>query len=360
MVRKAEMLMTANKVLIPEVKMGVEAREQTVASNGCLEDRKVSKPHNPLVRYSEVFTHNLDLIAERKSVVYHLRELAKVSVMAKFLMDTGVHLDEAWFNMANDTSEACCMEVPQLWHSRYQLQINVQDGKLVESEQGYGTMRSVYGGVQFGLDRFQLSGVSRVGGPAAAGLAARSVMTARMGVSPMRAAATGLKTSMIATARGVGPMRAAAGLSAFRTVSPMRAAAGLSAMRMASPMRAAAGLTATRMMGAPRGVDLDLGRFDLSAPKRVAVGGDLQGLLNVTISEGFWANMDNSSARAVFNDKEKKLLQAIFHPSLCDRRDEGDLFAPPVCSPLYMQRLRNLVKEEEQAMVNSKNKIIAE
>merc|ERR1712061_162709 len=103
------------------------------------------------------------------------------------------------------------------------------------------------------------------------------------GVSPMRAAATGLKTSMVATARSVGPMRAAAGLSAFRTVSPMRAAAGLTAQRMASPMRAAAGLTATRMMGAPRGVDLDLGHFDFSVPTRVATGGDLQGLVNVAL-----------------------------------------------------------------------------
>merc|ERR1712050_716323 len=106
-----------------------------------------------------------------------------------------------------------------------------------------------------------------------------------MGVSPMRAAATGLKTSMVATARSVGPMRAAAGLSAFRTVSPMRAAAGLSATRMMSPMRASAGLTATRMIGAPRGVDLDLGKFDLSAPSRIATGGDLQGLLNATMSK---------------------------------------------------------------------------
>merc|ERR1712113_386655 len=105
-------------------------------------------------------------------------------------------------------------------------------------------------------------------------------MTARMGVSPMRAAATGLKTSMVATARSVGPMRAAAGLSAFRTVSPMRAAAGLSATRMASPMRAAAGLTATRMMGAPRGVDMDLGQFDLTTPTR-AVAGKTDVLQNV-------------------------------------------------------------------------------
>merc|ERR1712050_430558 len=106
-----------------------------------------------------------------------------------------------------------------------------------------------------------------------------------MGVSPMRAAATGLKTSMVATARSVGPMRAATGLSAFRTVSPMRAAAGLSATRMASPMRAAAGLTATRMMGAPRGVDMDLGQFDLTSIERVSKN-DLT-FQNVPVSKAF-------------------------------------------------------------------------
>merc|ERR550525_1665629 len=140
------------------------------------------------------------------------------------------------------------MEVPHQWSDRFGFEVHAEDGQVV-SDKHFCSTHSVYGGVQFGLDRFQLSGATKVGGPAAAGLAARSVMTARMGVSPMRAAATGLKTSMIASTRSVGPMRAAAGLSAFRTVSPMRAAAGLSATRMASPMRAAAGLTATRMMG---------------------------------------------------------------------------------------------------------------
>merc|ERR1719401_2856577 len=158
------------------------------------------------------------------------------------------------------------------------------------------TTRSVYGGVQFGLDRFQLSGATKVGGPAAAGLAARSVMTARMGVSPMRAAATGLKTSMVATARSVGPMRAAAGLSAFRTVSLMRAAAGLSVQRMTSPMRAAAGLTATRMMGAPRGVDLDLGQFDVTNVLKVD-SGIAAAFQNVAVGKAFWACLDDGGAK---------------------------------------------------------------
>merc|ERR1712228_175861 len=101
------------------------------------------------------------------------------------------------------------------------------------------------------------------------------------------------KTSMVATARTVGPMRAAAGLSAFRTVSPMRAAAGLSATRMASPMRAAAGLTATRMMGAPRGVDMDLGQFDLTSMERVSK--NELAFQNVTVSKAFWDCLDSDT-----------------------------------------------------------------
>merc|ERR1712217_162331 len=165
--------------------------------------------------------------------------------------------------------------------------------------------RSVYGGVQFGLGRFDLTG------------------QARMGVSPMRAAATGLKTSMVATARSVGPMRAAAGLSAFRTISPMRAAAGLSATRMASPMRAAAGLTATRMMGAPRGIDLNLGQFDLTSPIEVSATGDT--FKNVSVSRAFWKSIDSDSDE-VFDKADKALLTAIFSPSVSDRREEGAQF----------------------------------
>merc|ERR1712228_1117012 len=147
------------------------------------------------------------------------------------------------------------------------------------------------------------------------------------------------KTSMVATARTVGPMRAAAGLSAFRTVSPMRAAAGLSATRMASPMRAAAGLTATRMMGAPRGVDLDLGQFDLSDLSKVD-GIGLEVFQNVNVGKAFWASLDaDDDSEAVFTEEAKSLLRAIFTSSLSDRREEGERFTPPDTNTSYLQRL---------------------
>jgi len=115
---------------------------------------------------------------------------------------------------------------------------------------------------------------------------------------------------------------------------------------MVSPMRAAAGLTATRMMGAPRGVDLDLATFDLATPMHVVTGSDLQCFQNIVVSKAFWECIDDNS-NDMFEGEEKNLLSSIFNPSLCDRRDEGDSFAPPDVNCEYGHRLRNLVKEED-------------
>merc|ERR1712012_1335459 len=152
----ADVLLSDDNVLVPRVKMGIEAREQVETTNG-LEDAQVTRPDHPLVKYAEMFTHNFDLIAERKSVVYHLRELAKASVLAKYLLESGMQMEDYWFNLVSDISCATCPNVPQLWTKRCHSQIHVQDGKVVEKENGFRhNVNSVYGGVQFGLDRISV------------------------------------------------------------------------------------------------------------------------------------------------------------------------------------------------------------
>merc|ERR1719424_647512 len=106
-----------NNALIPHVKMGVEAREQVLKGKSLL-DLPCTRPDHPMVRYAEAFTKNFDLIAERKSVVFHLRELAKTSVLAKYLSEVGVALEESWFHLANGKEAPCSLEVPQLWNER--------------------------------------------------------------------------------------------------------------------------------------------------------------------------------------------------------------------------------------------------
>eukprot|EP00972_Heterocapsa_arctica_P031633 4658720-Heterocapsa_arctica.AAC.1 len=51
-VRKAEIFSSEDDVLIPFVKLGVEAREQ-VFKDGQLVDAPVSRPNHPLVKYAE-------------------------------------------------------------------------------------------------------------------------------------------------------------------------------------------------------------------------------------------------------------------------------------------------------------------
>ena len=53
-------------MLIPFVKMGVEARETEFGPRGMV-DKKCTRTNHPLVKFAESFTHNFDLIAERKS-----------------------------------------------------------------------------------------------------------------------------------------------------------------------------------------------------------------------------------------------------------------------------------------------------
>merc|ERR1719222_1118592 len=49
----------------------------------------------------------------------------------------------------------------------------------------------------------------------------------------------------------------------------------------------------------------------------------------------------------MFTAKDEKLLKAIFNPKMSDRREEGDRFMPPDNSFAYVEKLRNLVMEEE-------------
>merc|ERR1719394_2385518 len=125
--------MSEDDVLVPFLKMGVEAREQFMGASG-LEDAHLTRPDHPLVKYAEAFTHNFDLIAERKSVVSQLREVAKASVVAKFMLEAGVALQEAWFSLGDKGSPACCLEVPQLWNDCCFARVRVEDGEISPTE----------------------------------------------------------------------------------------------------------------------------------------------------------------------------------------------------------------------------------
>jgi len=456
-VRKAEMHVSEDSVLVPYLKMGVEAREQLML-DGSLEDAPLTRPDHPLVKYAEAFTHNFDLIAERKSVVSQLREVAKASIVAKFMMEAGVQLQEAWFKLGEPKDSACCLEVPQLWNDRCFSKVHIKDGSIVASEQtNEAKVHSVYGGVDFGIDRFRLAAPSRiatsvVAGRAALGrpsstlmatsqaglaaapsrqftrlaapLSARATLTApsrlaaplsaRAGLAaplsamaaarpatslmatsrlsmgaPQARLAAPLRASMAAPSRLAAPLTARAGLaaplSAMAAARPAtslmatsrlsvgapqaRLAAPLSAMAAARPasslmatsrisMAAPQVATARLSAGMPRGVDLNLDKFNLSAAVEVGTwAGTIEapeGAENLSLcGDMFLSNLKTGVSSALCKE-DRTLLAGVFHPQLSDRQEEGKCFLPPPTSLTYMHRLKMLVKEEAAVMQKRK------
>lgn len=306
--------LTDEGALIPQVRMGVETREQVTMSDGRVEDALITRPDHPLVRYAKDFSSNFDLIAERKSAIYNLRELAKASVLAKFLVDADVSVDDAWLRLAGAEQEVCSSEVPQLWNLRCDSKVRVADGKIQKADQTITTdAHGVYGGVQFGLDRFRVS--SRV---------ASTVSRPVVGTSGAHVA---MRTSISAAIS--------------------RAPRVLLGAPQALPSAARA---ATLRVGMPRaqGVDLNLDKFSLSSPATagVAAGASVQPLDScVALGDVFWKSLGAHTTQA-FNDADRQLLREVFNPHLSDRRHEGELFVPPATDAAYLAELRQQVKAE--------------
>ncbi|CAE7453201.1 unnamed protein product [Symbiodinium sp. CCMP2592] len=306
-VKKAEVHMAADKTLVPCVKMGVEAREQVVTDAG-LKDVAITSPTHPLRRFADAFTRNFDLIAERKSVIFHLRELAKASVMAKFLVDSGARIDDIWTSSADEivanTAPEMHPEIPQLWNMRGLSRIRLEHGKIVDMETGcVSNLHAIYGGVEFGLDRFELAQrhALRPGVP---------------GVSMQQAGLQGMQ---------LGP----------------------SGRPMFMPQR----FQLTQRGEMPQGVDLDLDKFNLSEVESFASLPALSAETDsaearTTSGKAFLHSLREGTYNSI-KEEDLQLLRSIYNPTMADRLEEGEAFIPPNPSLSYVSKMRSLVSEEQ-------------
>ena len=285
-VRKAEVRLAADKTLVPSVKMGVEAREQVITSKG-LEDAPVTSATHPLKKFADAFTRNFDLIAERKSVVFHLRELAKASVMAKYLVDSKARLDPTWLTIADEivksTPAEAHSEIPQLWNMRGNTRVQLRNGRVIDMfTGGQRNIHAIYGGVQFGLDRFELA-QRQAGMPLA--------QSGRPMFMPQR------------FQLGKGPEM-------------------------------------------PQGVDLNLDKFDLSRTDRerevlpACSGGPGSLETKVTLGKAFLESLQQGLPK--LKEDHRELVQKIYRSPQCDRMEEGNSFIPPDPNMEYTQRLHSL------------------
>mmetsp|Transcript_7718 Transcript_7718/g.14271 ORF Transcript_7718/g.14271 Transcript_7718/m.14271 type:complete len:1029 (-) Transcript_7718:124-3210(-) len=393
-VNNAAVQLSKDRSLIPHVIMGVEAREQLYVA-GEMQDAKITRPDHPMVQYAELFTHYFDLIAERKSVMYHLRELAKAAVLAKHLTDINVPLEDKWYNLASESEAAICMEVPQLWNARTYAEIDTEN-----SCDKSGTIQGIYGGVAFGLDQvaapkpaFKMPQLVKGKAPTAAAAPAAPRAAAPRVEQPTRPIdgtpmtelypgqqypAGGLR-QLIAELEGTqlavpltGPPVAGTGTAinpavvksilspSFEGMASAVESGGVVPFSKYPRARAAQAPTAVRapglisVMGALRGVDLNLDQFNLSAMQEAELYQDSHCSWTASwadedscYGDTFWSKIDSKSSNSAITDSDKDFLNDLFCPSLSDRREEGELFVPPKGNQAYVEMLRTLLAEEK-------------
>lgn len=103
----------------------------------------------------------------------------------------------------------------------------------------------------------------------------------------------------------------------------------------------------------PRGVDLNLNKFDLT---HTVTAEEMNG---TSLGQAFWHNVDTEQG-CVFKAEDKSVLKAVFNPHLSDRREDADQFVPPEMRSAHLDRLRVLVKEEAQVRANRKVHFLSE
>ena len=70
-------------------------------------------------------------------MVFHLRELAKAYVMARYLAETETALDPVWFGAREEPEDATGPVIPRRWNDGFHSQALVQDGKIMTTTRGW-------------------------------------------------------------------------------------------------------------------------------------------------------------------------------------------------------------------------------
>lgn len=91
-VQKAWIDQSSDGALVPQVKMGVEARRLVMGADG-YKDADVTDRNDPAVRHARAFTERMAEACEQMPVIRELMEIARASVLARYLLEKGAKLD---------------------------------------------------------------------------------------------------------------------------------------------------------------------------------------------------------------------------------------------------------------------------
>eukprot|EP00913_Durusdinium_trenchii_P005529 g5151.t1 len=225
--------------------------------------------------------------------------------MAKYLVDSRARVDPSWYALADEivktTTPEAHPEIPQLWNMRGNSRIKLKNGRLIDMVTGgQSSLQAIYGGVEFGLDRFEL--------------AQRHALQGQPGMQ-----------------------------------------LGQSGRPMFMPQRFQLG---QREM--PQGVDLNLDKFSLSSEETDAET-DINGCQG-DAGQGLLGRLEAPvlDARSGVKADDQNLLVNIFTVPQCDRVEEGDAFIPP--DPTLVRgapREERSIRERRKTRFADKNFVMA-
>lgn len=149
-VRKAWVDQSSDGALVPQVKMGVEARRLVMGPKG-YQDADVTDPNDPAVRHAQAFSERIPEACKLMPVINELIEIAKASVLARYLLEKGAKLNHAALESYSipDCPEGplYTLVIPTLSKRRTSSQVITEgDGVLVRS-----LRQTMHGGVDLAL-----------------------------------------------------------------------------------------------------------------------------------------------------------------------------------------------------------------
>jgi len=357
-VRNAKVNVSDNNVLLPHVQMGVEAREQVTNNNNQLVDAPVTSTSHPLVKYAEEFSHFFDLVAERKSVIFQMREVSRAVILAKFLVDNKVAIDDLWL-AAKEDNNICKIDLPHNKQERYSYNIMVCDGVIREQHGGVlSGMVGLYGGVDLNIEAFDLTMPTRISKSIEApNYAAIYAEAGQMGTADELTKLSQRELrKLVQEAGGEPPIGPTEKSDLIDMLLSLRRAAededeeqedgeqpkekeGLEYLsNLEEDLR--------KLSLAP-----DTVRSVLAAIRERAGAPKVE--KKVSKENQFWESLNDE------NNQNAGLFKSIFRSRLADREKEHTFFIPPMPKESYLKKLQGLVDEEKAVQEKRRTRFLS-
>jgi len=148
-IRDSDVTVAADGALIPYCQMGVDCRRLVPSAKGYV-DADYTDPREPSVQIAAAVSKHFAEVASQVAVVNELMAVAKATIVARFLLERGCHMNSEVIDSL--TLPVCpegnkyTMEIPTLRTERRTATVSDVDGSLVLQKQ----QRSVHGGVDLG------------------------------------------------------------------------------------------------------------------------------------------------------------------------------------------------------------------